>query len=86
MLWNVFLGIGHEVCNRLKSSCLSLLIQNQVCEGGEEILDECTSGITEQASYAVNKLRQLTEKLEYKRQALSSIINAPKPDKKVQTN
>ncbi|XP_068134800.1 sorting nexin-25 isoform X2 [Hyperolius riggenbachi] len=56
---------------------------NQICEGGEEILDECASGISEQASYAVNKLRQLTEKLEYKRQALSSIINAPKPDKKI---
>ncbi|CAN2388667.1 Sorting nexin C terminal [Pristimantis euphronides] len=55
----------------------------QVCEGGEEILDECSSGITEQASYAVNKLRQLTEKLDYKRQALNSIINAPKPDKKI---
>ncbi|XP_056415889.1 sorting nexin-25 isoform X3 [Hyla sarda] len=55
----------------------------QMCEGGEGILDECSSGITEQASYAVNKLRQLTEKLDYKRQALSSIINAPKPDKKI---
>ncbi|KAM5193666.1 sorting nexin-25 [Mantella aurantiaca] len=69
------------------SSCLCVSDDkdetNQVCEGGEEILDECSSGITEQASYAVNKLRQLTEKLEYKRQALSSIINAPKPDKKI---
>ncbi|CAH2300374.1 sorting nexin-25 isoform X1 [Pelobates cultripes] len=55
----------------------------QACEGVEEILEECSSGITEQASYAVNKLRQLTEKLDYKRQALSSIINAPKPDKKI---
>ncbi|KAG8453705.1 hypothetical protein GDO86_000364 [Hymenochirus boettgeri] len=55
----------------------------QVCEGNEEILEECTSGITEQASYAVNKLQQLTERLDYKRQALSSIINAPKPDKKI---
>ncbi|XP_073463477.1 sorting nexin-25 [Aquarana catesbeiana] len=68
------------------SSCLCVSDDkdeaNQVCEGVEEIL-ECSSGITEQASYAVNKLRQLTEKLEYKRQALSSIINAPKPDKKI---
>uniref|UniRef100_A0A8C5LN38 Sorting nexin 25 n=1 Tax=Leptobrachium leishanense TaxID=445787 RepID=A0A8C5LN38_9ANUR len=55
----------------------------QACEGVEEILEECSSGITEQASYAVNKLRQLTEKLEYKRQALNSIINAPKLDKKI---
>ncbi|XP_053559859.1 sorting nexin-25 [Bombina bombina] len=55
----------------------------QACEGIGGILDECSSGITEQASYAVNKLRQLTEKLEYKRQALISIINAPKPDKKI---
>ncbi|XP_040190092.1 sorting nexin-25 [Rana temporaria] len=69
------------------SSCLCVSDDkdeaNLVCEGVEEILDECSSGITEQASYAVNKLRQLTEKLEYKRQALSSIINAPKPDKKI---
>ncbi|XP_077135722.1 sorting nexin-25 isoform X4 [Ranitomeya variabilis] len=55
----------------------------QACDGAEGILDECSSGITEQASYAVNKLRHLTEKLDYKRQALSSIINAPKPDKKI---
>ncbi|XP_072262241.1 sorting nexin-25 isoform X2 [Pyxicephalus adspersus] len=69
------------------SSCLCVSDDkdetNQVCESGEEILDECTSGITEQASYAVNKLRQLTEKLDYKKQALNSIINAPKPDKKI---
>ncbi|MEE6460808.1 hypothetical protein FKM82_001109 [Ascaphus truei] len=55
----------------------------QACDGGVEILDVCSSGISEQASYAVNKLRQLTEKLDYKRQALTSIINAPKPDKKI---
>ncbi|OCT99570.1 sorting nexin-25 [Xenopus laevis] len=53
------------------------------CEGNEEILDECSGGITEQASYAVNKLQQLTDRLEYKRQALNSIIVAPKPDKKI---
>ncbi|XP_075053038.1 sorting nexin-25 isoform X2 [Mixophyes fleayi] len=63
--------------------CVSDDKDESVCEGGEEILGECTSGISEQASYAVNKLRQLTEKLDYKRQALSSIINAPKPDKKI---
>ncbi|XP_029442709.1 sorting nexin-25 isoform X2 [Rhinatrema bivittatum] len=50
---------------------------------GEEDLEEDSSGINEQASYAANKLRQLNEKLNYKRQALSSIINAPKPDKKI---
>uniref|UniRef100_A0A6I8RF47 Sorting nexin 25 n=1 Tax=Xenopus tropicalis TaxID=8364 RepID=A0A6I8RF47_XENTR len=55
----------------------------QACEGNEEILDECNGGITEQASYAVNKLQQLTDRLDYKRQALNSIINAPKPDKKI---
>ncbi|XP_066429551.1 sorting nexin-25 [Eleutherodactylus coqui] len=79
----------YEQCNRRedKSTCLCASDDKdesmQVCEGGEGILDECSSGITEQASYAVNKLRQLTEKLDYKRQALSSIINAPKPDKKI---
>uniref|UniRef100_A0A4W3JSQ7 Sorting nexin 25 n=1 Tax=Callorhinchus milii TaxID=7868 RepID=A0A4W3JSQ7_CALMI len=58
---------------------------NQVCESGEEVMDEGSSGINEQASYAVNKLRQLNEKLEYKRQALGSIQNSPKPDKKIVT-
>ncbi|XP_048449903.1 sorting nexin-25 [Rhincodon typus] len=55
---------------------------NQVCESSEEVLDEGSNGINEQASYAVNKLRQLNEKLEYKRQALGSIQNSPKPDRK----
>ncbi|XP_041041983.1 sorting nexin-25 isoform X2 [Carcharodon carcharias] len=58
---------------------------NQVCESGEEVLDEGSNGINEQASYAVNKLRQLNEKLEYKRQALGSIQNSPKPDRKIVT-
>ncbi|XP_062905462.1 sorting nexin-25 isoform X2 [Mobula hypostoma] len=58
---------------------------HQVCESGEEILDEGSNGINEQASYAVNKLRQLNEKLEYKRQALGSIQNSPKPDRKIVT-
>ncbi|XP_060039791.1 sorting nexin-25 isoform X2 [Erinaceus europaeus] len=49
-------------------------------ETGEEAVDEGTS---HQASFAVNKLRELNEKLEYKRQALTSIQNAPKPDKKI---
>ncbi|XP_077000361.1 sorting nexin-25 isoform X2 [Tamandua tetradactyla] len=52
-------------------------------EAGEEAVDEATSQINEQASFAVNKLRELNEKLEYKRQALNSIQNAPKPDKKI---
>lgn len=45
--------------------------------------DEGSKGINEQASYAATKLRQLYDKLEYKRQALGSIQNAPKPDRKV---
>lgn len=49
-------------------------------EVGEEAVDEGTS---QQAGYAVSKLQELNEKLEYKRQALSSIQNAPKPDKKI---
>ncbi|XP_073910958.1 sorting nexin-25 isoform X5 [Castor canadensis] len=52
-------------------------------EAGEEAVEEGTSAISEQTSFAVNKLRELNEKLEYKRQALSSIQNAPKPDKKI---
>uniref|UniRef100_A0A8C6K6X0 Sorting nexin 25 n=1 Tax=Nothobranchius furzeri TaxID=105023 RepID=A0A8C6K6X0_NOTFU len=39
--------------------------------------------ISDQASYAATKLHQLYDKLEYKRQALGSIQNAPKPDKKI---
>ncbi|XP_072113856.1 sorting nexin-25 isoform X3 [Mobula birostris] len=61
------------------------MMEHQVCESGEEILDEGSNGINEQASYAVNKLRQLNEKLEYKRQALGSIQNSPKPDRKIVT-
>ncbi|RXM30821.1 Sorting nexin-25 [Acipenser ruthenus] len=56
---------------------------SHACESGEEVLDEGSSGLNEQASYAVNKLRLLNEKLEYKRQALVSILNAPKPDRKI---
>ncbi|KAK7919134.1 hypothetical protein WMY93_010418 [Mugilogobius chulae] len=48
-----------------------------------EEVDEGSKGINEQASYAATKLRQLFDKLEYKRQALGSIQNAPKPDKKI---
>ncbi|KAM9295314.1 sorting nexin-25 isoform 2-T2 [Morus bassanus] len=52
-------------------------------QGSEEATEECSTGINEQASYAVNKLRQLNDKLEYKKQALNSICNSPKPDKKI---
>ncbi|XP_043920860.1 sorting nexin-25 [Protopterus annectens] len=55
----------------------------QACDGGEEVIDEGTSSITEQASYAVTKLHRLIEKLEYKKKALDSIQNAPKPKKKI---
>uniref|UniRef100_A0A4X2KH96 Sorting nexin 25 n=1 Tax=Vombatus ursinus TaxID=29139 RepID=A0A4X2KH96_VOMUR len=52
-------------------------------EVGEETMEEANDRINEQASYAVNKLRELNEKLDYKKQALHSIQNAPKPDKKI---
>uniref|UniRef100_A0A7M4DVM5 Sorting nexin 25 n=2 Tax=Crocodylus porosus TaxID=8502 RepID=A0A7M4DVM5_CROPO len=54
-----------------------------VSQSCEETIDECSTRINEQASYAVNKLRQLNDKLEYKRQALNSMCNSPKPDKKI---
>uniref|UniRef100_A0A8C5DWV6 Sorting nexin-25 n=1 Tax=Gouania willdenowi TaxID=441366 RepID=A0A8C5DWV6_GOUWI len=60
--------------------------KEEECPGldpGEDVCDEGSKGITEQASYAATKLRQLFDKLEYKQQALSSIQNAPKPDKKI---
>lgn len=63
--------------------CVCLRMQCQTMEGGDVTLDEGSKGINEQASYAANKLRQLYERLEYKRQALGSIQNAPRPDKKV---
>ncbi|XP_028932984.1 sorting nexin-25 [Ornithorhynchus anatinus] len=50
---------------------------------GEDPADEDGTRIDEQASYAANKLRALNEKLEYKRQALSSLRNSPKPDRKI---
>lgn len=65
------------------SARVCLRVQCQTMEGGEVTLDEGTKGINEQASYAANKLRQLCEGLDYKRQALGSIQNAPRPDKKV---
>uniref|UniRef100_G3WK22 Sorting nexin 25 n=2 Tax=Sarcophilus harrisii TaxID=9305 RepID=G3WK22_SARHA len=52
-------------------------------EVGEETIEEANDRINEQASYAVNKLRELNEKLDYKKQALHSIQNAPKPDRKI---
>lgn len=61
----------------------AFLLQSLGDEAAEEAVDEGTSQTNEQASFAVNKLRELNEKLEYKRQALNSIQNAPKPDKKV---
>uniref|UniRef100_A0A452HGZ2 Uncharacterized protein n=1 Tax=Gopherus agassizii TaxID=38772 RepID=A0A452HGZ2_9SAUR len=57
--------------------------KDDVSQGYEEVIDECSTRINEQANYAVNKLRQLNDKLEYKRQALNSICNSPKPDKKI---
>ncbi|XP_074947352.1 sorting nexin-25 isoform X2 [Phalacrocorax aristotelis] len=57
--------------------------KDEVSQGCEEATEECSTGINEQASYAVNKLRQLNDKLEYKKQALNSICNSPKPDKKI---
>lgn len=67
---------------RCGGSC-DVLPQDSGGEVGEEAVDEGSSRVNEQASFAVNKLRELNEKLEYKRQALNSIQNAPKPDKKV---
>ncbi|CAL8301357.1 unnamed protein product [Arctogadus glacialis] len=52
-------------------------------DAGEDVCDEGSKGINEQASYAATKLRLLYDKLEYKRQALGSIQNAPKPDKRI---
>nr|XP_044989444.1 sorting nexin-25 isoform X1 [Jaculus jaculus] len=52
-------------------------------DGVGEAAEEGTGGISEQDSFAGNRLRELNEKLEYRRQALSSIQNAPKPDKKI---
>ncbi|KAI4904914.1 hypothetical protein NFI96_033161 [Prochilodus magdalenae] len=57
----------------------------QAMEGVEVAVDEGSKGINEQASYAVNKLSQLCERLEYKRQALGIIQGAPRTDKKIVT-
>ncbi|XP_010222272.1 PREDICTED: sorting nexin-25 [Tinamus guttatus] len=57
--------------------------KDEVSQGCEEAPEECSTRINEQASYAVNKLRQLNDKLEYKKQALNSLCNSPKPDKKI---
>ncbi|XP_074761926.1 sorting nexin-25 isoform X2 [Athene noctua] len=66
-------------------SCAQLTSEDkdEVSQGCEEATEECSTRINEQASYAVNKLRQLNDKLEYKKQALNSLCNSPKPDKKI---
>ncbi|XP_063074669.1 sorting nexin-25-like isoform X2 [Engraulis encrasicolus] len=51
--------------------------------GSRTCLDEGRVSINEQASHAAMQLRQLADRLEYKRQALGSIQNSPKPDKKI---
>ncbi|XP_075959319.1 sorting nexin-25 isoform X2 [Anarhichas minor] len=69
-----------------QSQCSTEEKEEEGCQGldaGEEVGDEGSKRINEQASYAATKLRQLYDKLEYKRQALGSIQNAPKPDKKI---
>ncbi|XP_034038216.1 sorting nexin-25 [Thalassophryne amazonica] len=69
-----------------QSQCSTGEKEDECQEGldtGEEVCDEGSKGINEQASYAATKLCQLYDKLEYKRQALGSIQNAPKPDKKI---
>lgn len=71
---------NHSQCSaEEKEECAGL----DAGEEEEEVCDEGSKGINEQASYAATKLRQLYDKLEYKRQALGSIQNAPKPDKKI---
>ncbi|KPP76924.1 sorting nexin-25-like [Scleropages formosus] len=57
-------------------------LQYQIIETGEEVLEEDNHGIREHTNYATSRLQQLSDKLEYKRQALGSIQNSPKPDKK----
>uniref|UniRef100_A0A8C2GH06 Sorting nexin 25 n=1 Tax=Cyprinus carpio TaxID=7962 RepID=A0A8C2GH06_CYPCA len=57
--------------------------QRSSSQSRDVALDEGSKGINEQASYAATKLHQLYERLEYKRQALGSIQNAPRPDKKI---
>ncbi|KAM6951992.1 sorting nexin-25 isoform 1-T1 [Lycodopsis pacificus] len=69
-----------------QSQCSTEEKEEEGCQGldaGEGVGDEGSKRINEQASYAATKLRQLYDKLEYKRQALGSIQNAPKPDKKI---
>ncbi|XP_054453165.1 sorting nexin-25 [Anoplopoma fimbria] len=69
-----------------QSQCSTEEKEDEGCQGldtGEEVGDEGSKRINEQASYAATKLRLLFDKLEYKRQALGSIQNAPKPDKKI---
>ncbi|KAG5844997.1 hypothetical protein ANANG_G00134090 [Anguilla anguilla] len=77
---DVFLKIQAEVYETMKERYYPSFL---AVEGREEVLDEGSTAINEQASYAANKLHQLYDKLEYKRNALGSIQNAPKPDKKI---
>uniref|UniRef100_A0A673LE51 Sorting nexin 25 n=1 Tax=Sinocyclocheilus rhinocerous TaxID=307959 RepID=A0A673LE51_9TELE len=75
--------IKREEQRILHDMSLASTSNHSVMEGGDVALDEGSKGINEQASYAATKLQQLYERLEYKRQALGSIQNAPRPDKKI---
>uniref|UniRef100_A0A8C9SJB7 Sorting nexin 25 n=1 Tax=Scleropages formosus TaxID=113540 RepID=A0A8C9SJB7_SCLFO len=69
-----------EQCSDSQSSCEN---QDETVSLGEEVLEEDNHGIREHTNYATSRLQQLSDKLEYKRQALGSIQNSPKPDKKI---
>ncbi|KAL4640544.1 sorting nexin-25-like [Arapaima gigas] len=55
----------------------------QIIETGEEVLAEDNHGIREHTNYAISRLQQLSDMLEYKRQVLGSIQNSPRWDKKI---
>lgn len=82
LLWCLGTAVGGRWLSVVKRAGLLFFRQGSGGEAGEEAIGG-SSGMSDQTSFTVNKLRELSEKLEYKRQALSSIQNAPKPDKKV---
>uniref|UniRef100_A0A8C9G4M4 Sorting nexin 25 n=1 Tax=Pavo cristatus TaxID=9049 RepID=A0A8C9G4M4_PAVCR len=76
-------GDGSQSCVCCETLKTKIWPNFSIYQGCGEATEECSTRINEQASYAVNKLRQLNDKLKYKKQALNSICNSPKPNKKI---
>uniref|UniRef100_A0A8C6KB30 Sorting nexin 25 n=1 Tax=Nothobranchius furzeri TaxID=105023 RepID=A0A8C6KB30_NOTFU len=79
----VFVRLQEQVAETMRERFYPSFLVSDLYDSYTHILKKNLHLISDQASYAATKLHQLYDKLEYKRQALGSIQNAPKPDKKI---